>query len=325
MSHEKDSTMPMLAGEVDFFGWWKWMIYLIKEHPEVAYLDPENDKFSGWTTEYAKKRFCGEKPPDEFREKEPVNTKQLPTFYNTRASSTSSATQEDRDEFVRQQIIAAAMLRAWRDKKEVWIKSKNLYMEKEDVFLAELNIIDDAIDRSVTTRYSRYFVYDDGPQEKIIKVLKKARPTTARLRQRLYSQYQVVINIAPKNLKLLEDPTFDAWLARWQVMVKNQCEQGGTHILSGQWLFDFARIFEQRLPRITTKVIELAEDATDDQLTNVDLVERVLAMVQNARTSEFRMYGDKKRTRGQAFATLKAAEPPSDGERETRRRMRPAH
>ena len=293
MSYTKDLTMPMLAGEDDFFGWWKWMKNLIKRHPKVAYLDPENGDFSGWTTEYAKKRFCGEKPPDEFLEEEPVHPTQLPTSYNTRASSTSSATQEDRDEFVRQQTIATLRLRDWQDKKEAWTKSIDWYMKDKDVFLAELNIIDNAINRSVTTKYSRHFTNDDGPQEKIIKVLEKARPTAARLRHRLYSQYQVVMNATPENFNLLKDPAFDAWLVKWQVMVGDHFEQGGFHILSGQWLFDFARIFEQRLPRITTEVIELAEDAADEQLTNADLVERVLTIVQNARTSQFRLYGDK--------------------------------
>ena len=111
------------------------------------------------------------------------------------------------------------------------------------------------------------------------------------------------------------DRTIDSWLRQWQIMIGNQFDQEGDQVRGKKWLSDLALKFENAWPFLAQKVLDISGKVVPRSPRSVVLVDSVLQKVRDAQQFEpekQQQEGDRKRTRGEAFANFDVTGGPAD-------------
>ena len=273
---------------------------VIGQHKTVAFLNPEDIKYIGWTTATAKNLYCGEEPPMVFTEPRP----EQPTSRSSSRYSTWHASVDDNPDTQ----IYDNKIKIWEERKRAWEQSVDRYTNRERFLDNEMLLIEGIIDSTVTFDFSRKFEDGFRAENKIKLLLRIARPDDEVLAQQLEQQYKHVMKSFPKAKTL--DRTIDSWLRQWQIMIGNQFDQEGDQVRGKKWLSDLAQ-----------KVLDISDKVVPRSPRNVALVDSVLQKVRDAQQFESdkqQQEGDRKRTRGEAFANFDVTGGPADEHRSKR-------
>ena len=257
---------------------------VIGQHKTVAFLNPEDIKYIGWTTATAKNLYCGEEPPMVFTEPRP----EQPTSRSSSRYSTRHASVDDNPDT----HIYDNKIKIWEERKRAWEQSVDRYTNRERFFDNEMLLIEGIIDSTVTFDFSRKFEDGFRAEDKINLLLRIARPDDEVLAQQLEQQYKQVMNTFPKARTL--DRTIDSWLRQWQIMIGNQFDQEGDQVRGKKWLSDLALKFENTWPFLAQKILDISDKVVPRSPRNVDLVDSVLHKVRDAQQfeSERRQYSN---------------------------------
>lgn len=256
--------IPVLYGKEAFFSWWKCIRNEIAKRPAVAFLDPENGAYRGWTVEHARKQYCGTEPPDLL--------------------------ENDQDSWQQKEFRQTMLFMARHDLRA-----------QQHFFDSELLAIENIIDNTVARCCQRHFEIGMNVQEKIKAILSKVRPDENELGLILDAQYKEVMDACPTKVKPIGDPAFDAWIRKWEMMISDQFEQDGQHISRHRWLLDFSLKLEASLPRLSAKVMDLFPQVTWEKRDNILLLDKVIYWVRWSRSvalNEDEAGGSRKRFRG---------------------------
>lgn len=282
--YDTSSQISYLHAEEDLHDWWKAMRQAIYKRKSIAYLDVDDPNYIGWSTERARNVFCGEKPPAQFSEPLPagVYMRQAPSANPTRASFGNLETA------AAQEVDTKRRFEGWLNRLAYWDDSRLRYEMRRDRFSLEIMEIDKLIECSVADVYKRSFAENDGPKEKIMTILKRARPSVARLALYLENQYTTVMDAAPMTIEPFHDPTFDVWLSKWKSMIRNQIDQDGIKVRQTRWLYDFNAKFQHSLPTLAVRMHDLYKECltSKSELTKYNMVMEVARLVDDSRRFE---------------------------------------
>ncbi|CAK7268500.1 hypothetical protein SEPCBS57363_003123 [Sporothrix epigloea] len=271
--------IPILYGKESFFGWWRCIRNEIAKRPAVAFLDPENRAYNGWTIQHARKHYCGTEPPD------------LP--------------ENDQDSWQQKEYRQTMLFMARHE-----LRAQQHYFDKQ--LLAIENIIDNTVARCC----QRHYTIGMNVQSKIYALFFRVCPDENELMLILGAQYKEVMDACPTKVKPTGDPAFDAWIKKWETMISDQFEQDSQHILRRQWLIDFSLKFEASLPRLSAKVLDLVPQVTSNKRENILLLDQVIYWARWSRSVSMdkdKNGGSKKRPRGHAHTNPIKAESDDEG------------
>ncbi|CAK7565350.1 MAG: hypothetical protein SEPTF4163_003265, partial [Sporothrix epigloea] len=285
-------NLPPLDTKEDFVKWWRAMRQYLRYNEEIAYLNPEDPKYAGWTEEKARTDYCGEAPKDDFPSIRPQASASRPTAIKREPGARFSPSDDENTELIAaQQIVSPALSDLWAYKTSILNSSKERYRANVEHFNGLLDDADAAIDNSVSILFKIYFTASDGPQEKIKKVLQYARPSPGELDAKLTVQYMAVMDAAPTSIIFIEDLEFDAWLSDWEKMICKQFDLGGAEVSGHKWLYNLAAKFSLLLPRLCNKILDLSESLTGDLWEDGQLVLSVRNLIRRCRYDEYIMHG----------------------------------
>ncbi|CAK7564511.1 MAG: hypothetical protein SEPTF4163_002405 [Sporothrix epigloea] len=315
--------VPLLKGPENYHQWWKATKNVIGQTSSVAFLNIDDPRYADWDTARARRSFCGEPPPVEFPYPRPDEPgERSASRYNTRSASGQAEEIEivpqEHEQFER-------AIKVWEEKKEKWQVARDRYQKNNRLFESDLTAIEKVIDGTVPENYKSSFKDGFGAEQKIKAVLQRARPEKEDMAEVLESQYIGTMNAFPR-FKADSNSALDEWLQRWEVMIGDQSDHGGEKVSGTKWMRQFAGKFMTVWPTLAAQIVEYSERLDGARQDQVEVAYKLLQMVRKKRRFEKETEEDdapqKKRTRGQAFASFEAAD--SDDEEEAAQSAPPA-
>ncbi|CAK7568037.1 MAG: hypothetical protein SEPTF4163_006016 [Sporothrix epigloea] len=262
-------------------------------------------------------------PPDEIPDPRPDEPGgRSAARYNTRSASDQAEGLEiapqEHEQFER-------AIKVWEEKKEKWQVARDRYQKNNRLFESDLTAIEKVIDGTVPENYKSSFKDGFGAEQKIKAVLQRARPEKEDMAEVFESQYIGTMNAFPR-FKADSNSALDEWLQRWEVMIGDQSDHGGEKVSGTKWMRQFAGKFMTVWPTLAAQIVEYSERLDGARQDQVEVAYKLLQMVRKKRRFEKETEEDdapqKKRTRGQAFASFEAAD--SDDEEEAAQSAPPA-